>query len=512
LPAPIAPLIGDELTLDAAALLPSSGPVRLDRLKLQAASVGIDGGGELDTASSTLSGRIDVTMPDFARFADMAGTPLAGKGSAHIDLAGTMTSPRATLMLDAQDIAAAGAALSRTTATIAVEPAGTDRYHVTGEGRLVGPRHAGEPGPLDSVLGETLDWTLDAEGDATGAAATLHRATVTGAGLDFTAEGTAAGSVIDGKLHLAAADLSRYAGLAGLPIAGTVALDGTVATDAAGTARADLAGRTEGLRTGIPAADALLGPQVTLAAKGSHAADGKVELPTLELTGAGLKLAGRGSADPAADRLAATARLSLPRLAPLGTALGTPLTGAIDVQATAVGRLAGPAVKVTVDGNGLGAGTTRLDRLTLTATAEDLAKRIIVVAGELSSAGLGARFGATLAQTNPAGAAPQQLAISDLKLTAPGTTVTGAVTLDRGSATGSIAARSTVTSPMPWASRRDGCRSISPISPPRVRRSPRCAWWQPPTAPAGCRSCSIRPAAPPPARPLCPSQWRSAAR
>lgn len=197
---------------------------------------------------------------------------------------------------------------------------------------------------LAAAVGETL--ALSGRGRwRAGAAADVEALELTGGGAAARFTGSASGRRIDGRFGLSAADLSRFAALAGLPLAGSAEIEANGFIEPARrTASLVLDGSATSFGSGIAALDRLIGDNVTLA--GTVGWDeGTLRLRDLALAGSGTELRLDGSAAAAALDLAATASVAdLSRFNPRArgrAALSARLTGtaaAPRVEATATGE------------------------------------------------------------------------------------------------------------------------------------------------------------------------------
>jgi autotransporter translocation and assembly factor TamB len=130
----------------------------------------------------------------------------------------------------------------------------------------------------------------------------------------------------------------------------------------------------KGLRTRIAAGDALLGDTVTLTGLAQRNTAGELIVDQLTLAGAAAKLSGDARFDPASSRLNAALALQLPRLKPLGPALGTEMAGGLSARIDAEGVLDHLRLKGEVAGDDIAAGGTRIERLRLAGDVADLAE------------------------------------------------------------------------------------------------------------------------------------------
>lgn len=177
------------------------------------------------------------------------------------------------------------------------------------------------------------------------------------------------GQTADLTLSASADDLAPLSSLAGRPLAGAVALSGPVKRVADGTLTADLTGSLDRLSTGTPA-DAVLGDKATLALAARMDPDGAMRLTDLTVDGRNGKLT--GTAALADNKVDARTTLTVAKLEPLGTALGTPMEGAATLEATARGPLDAIQAQATLNARDLVVQGRRLGATEVKATAAGL--------------------------------------------------------------------------------------------------------------------------------------------
>jgi translocation and assembly module TamB len=433
------PAAGGDIDFDVAAAGPAGKPVTLDHADIRLAAGTIAAKGWFDPAHQTIDASATI-KGDIHALEGVAGQPVAGNFQLDLGLKGEMARPSASVLFNAQAVAAGENGVSEATAKIDLVTGSDDLLTITGGGRFSGIKAAGAPPP--EALGDSLDWTIDLTSDKQGGKIRLGKATASGAGIQFDASGTFDGVSADGKMHLEAADLSRFAGLAGMALAGGVKLDGTVTSPDGKAIDAKLSGRFANLKTGIAQADGLFGPAVTLEAAGGRSATGGFALDDLKLTGADVGLTGKGTFDPASQKLDGKVALTLPRLA----ALGPGYAGQATVTADATGQPKDPAVTVQVDGSGIEAGSRRIDRLSLTATLASLVRRSVTLTAKLNAGTLTATLDGTVAQTGDTA-----YAVKDLRLAGPGTKLAADFTLDTAAKRGAGTVSGAVTDLVVWA-------------------------------------------------------------
>ncbi|EWY36917.1 hypothetical protein N825_22665 [Skermanella stibiiresistens SB22] len=141
-------------------------------------------------------------------------------------------------------------------------------------------------------------------------------------------------------------DLSRLAGVAGVPLEGAARLNADLSGgNGAMLVRADLSGDVIDLRTGTPPADALAGGKMDLVGLVTVGTDGSVDLSNLKIDGQHMALTVSGTLKE--NTLNAKWRASLPRLAVLAGPLQTPIAGSTVLDGAAFGPL--DALEVRAD-------------------------------------------------------------------------------------------------------------------------------------------------------------------
>lgn len=329
----VTPLIGPSPTLNATVLRAPSGAITLRPLALTAAAANATVNGDIGADYNSLNLRWTVQAGPDSTLHPLV--PLSWRegvveGSAEGALSALNVAVNATL----RDLAADDPALSRLTGpeTTLAAKARID----TGSG---------------GIGLETL---------ALNAAAARAEAKGTIGGWGQTADLT---------LSASADDLAPLSGLAGRPLAGTVALSGPVKRVADGTLTADLTGSLDRLSTGTPA-DAVLGDKATLALAARMDPDGAMRLTDLTVDGRNGKLT--GTAALADNKVDARTTLTVAKLEPLGTALGTPMEGAATLEATARGPLDAIQAQATLNARDLVVQGRRLGATEVKATAAGL--------------------------------------------------------------------------------------------------------------------------------------------
>src|SRR5262249_9347985 len=154
-----------------------------------------------------------------------------------------------------------------------------------------------------------------------------------------------------------------FSGFVGQSLAGSIELAADATQQGTSGFNVHLEGLANGLRTGIAAADAVLGDSVKLTGSLQRDTAGELILDQFAVKGTAATLAGDARLDPASNRLAAALAFELPRLKPLGPALGTNIAGALSARINAEGALDHMRIESELSGDDIAAGGTRIDRL-----------------------------------------------------------------------------------------------------------------------------------------------------
>ncbi len=329
----VTPLIGPSPTLNATVLRAPSGAITLRPLALTVAAANATVNGDIGADYNSLNLRWTVQAGPDSTLHPLV--PLSWRegvveGSAEGALSALNVAVNATL----RDLAADDPALSRLT------------------------------GPETTLAARAR---IDTGSGGIG----LETLTLNAAAARAEAKGTIGGwgQTADLTLSASADDLAPLSSLAGRPLAGAVALSGPVKRVADGTLTADLTGSLDRLSTGTPA-DAVLGDKATLALAARMEPDGAMRLTDLTVDGRNGKLT--GTAALADNKVDARTTLTVAKLEPLGTALGTPMEGAATLEATARGPLDAIQAQATLNARDLVMQGRRLGATEVKATAAGL--------------------------------------------------------------------------------------------------------------------------------------------
>ena len=443
LPSQIAPLVGDRLVFSLRTTFGER--IVLDALSIEATVGTVSGYGTFGGPDETVEAHLRANMPDLSPLAELTGSSNPG-GSASLtaDVTGTEKRPALVLNLAGTAIHFGSSGAEHVEAHVSATPAealdkADARVEFAATGRIEGIV-APEGVAVPPELGRDIDWSLAGMAVRDGSAVDLTNLSAEGAGLILNGTGqlTEGGQTVEGQLHLSIADLRPFSGLAGHSLAGSVELAADAARQGAAGFKATLHGSTKALRTGIAAGDALLGGATTMTGTLRRDAAGALTVDQLAIAGAAINLSGDGRFDPASNRLVAALALELPRLKPLGLALGIDMAGAASAQVNAEGDLDRLRLKSEVEGNDIIAAGVRIDRLRLTGGVADLSERQVALDATYRAYGLDGTLALAAELTGDS-----QLVLPRFRLTAADSAIEGSlrVALDTGLMRGSINGR-----------------------------------------------------------------------
>jgi len=417
LPDRMAPVVGASVPFDVGVTLADAGPIGLDHGLLTVHAGTLSASGRYVPSTDYLLAHVALAA-DLAPLSALAGETLDGHANLTADVTGSGAKPVATVSLDGRDVTAGDDHLATVAAHFDVAPTESNAVHVSGEGRLTGLTQSNRT--LPAGLGDDVTLALDATSDLAGQHVALKEAKIDGAGLTLDATGTRDPTKIVGHAKLAAADLARFAGLVGMKIAGRVDATADATSPDGSSVTATIQGHFHGFRTGIEAADTLIGADASLDAAVSRDTAGTIDLTRAKLLAAHVTFDGAGRYPADGRNAAGHGVLVLPDLRPLGPALATKLSGALKLDADL--KNDGATVKLT---GKLDDGAAHLDAVDVTAAIADIHRYEGKIAASIRSGKVSAHLAADVSQPNP-----NRIDIASLSLTGPASDLHGAVQLD----------------------------------------------------------------------------------
>jgi translocation and assembly module TamB len=352
-------------------------PTAPDEASLTLEAEGLAGPGGYRVRSLSLDGRGGAAGAGFEATADLAASGIAGPDLAidaaelQLEASGPVDAPALDAALVARGVAAAGIGTERFALTVETEPLGDlddPDLVLAVDARANAETFAiGDPA-LDELLTPAIDLVLEGTVSRTGRVA-IETARLDLPALDLSARGQLSGwgETADVAAELSAPELSAFAGLAGMPLAGSLAVDIEAAREA-GTTRAEIAAAIDGPETGIAQVDGLLGDRTTFALDAALRDDGAFRVPVLSLEAAAFGVDGEDlhlTEEGAGGRLT----VRVPDLAEIDPALA----GAVTLVADLAGSLARPEVDAVLTADGVDAAGIAVPGARLEVEARDLA-------------------------------------------------------------------------------------------------------------------------------------------
>jgi len=442
LPAELAPLVGDRIALSLHVTF--ADQIVVDPLSIDIAAGKLTGDAAFGGAEKAVAAHFRANVPALAPLEGFLGPQLNGSASVSVAITGTESRPAFDLNLSGSGIRLGSAGADQIAAKVSAKPTGGldspyTRIEFVAQGRVEGIVTP-EGMTVPPELGRDIDWSVEAIAARDGSVVDLTRFSAEGAGLALAGAGqlTEGGQAIEGGAQLSIADLRPFSSLAGRALSGSIELAADAAREGAAGFKTSLRGSAKGLRTGIAAGDALLGDAVTMTSSFQWNSAGALVVDQLAIAGDAVILSGDARFDPASNRLAAALALELPRLKPLGAALGSEMAGAVSAHIHAEGALDHLRLKSEVEARDIASGGARIERLRLAGEVADLAEPKAVLDGTYRAYGLD---GSLALAAEPKGSS--ELVLPRFRLTAADSVIEGSlrIALDTGLIRGSIAGR-----------------------------------------------------------------------
>lgn len=362
----LAPALANGVRLEAAVRQTAHGVLAVDALEVAGEGAELSGRGALERDGG-LDFTADLSLAERALAAGTLGPLRFSSLAVHAVAQGTMQAPtlRTTAIVD--DVMAPGArgerleieARAALTPPDAEPDAAGGRIEVNG---VLAGLVLDQPA-LRAAVGDAPRFGLVAGIDAARTRASLRSLTLEGRAVRLAGSGSLGlqDHRLDGSADLRLDDLRPVAAAAGSPASGGAGLSASVGGTVqplALSGRVSAAGN--GLVTGIAAVDALLGPGTRLEAPFAWDERAGLDVSALRIDGRNLAGEGKLRLLPGAGPLDAQLRLTVPTLAPLSDAAGTPLRGRLTLDAEARGAVADPQASVVLRLQDAAVDTTRI--------------------------------------------------------------------------------------------------------------------------------------------------------
>ena len=240
----------------------------------------------------------------------LLGQPFSGSGSLAATVTGTESRPSLELHLSGVGIRLGPSGTQSFEANLSATSIGLldnpeTRVEIAAKGRVEGivtPEGVTVP----PELGRDIDWSFAATAARDGSTIDLAHLSAEGLGLAVSGSGRLTlGGAIDGRLHLAAADLRPFSGLAGHPLTGSIELDANAVQESATGFRASIDGSAEGLLRESRSPMCCSAARRPSPGRCSGIPPAPLSWTGWRLPALAVKLSGDGRFDPGSDRLSA---------------------------------------------------------------------------------------------------------------------------------------------------------------------------------------------------------------
>ncbi|MCB1969226.1 MAG: translocation/assembly module TamB domain-containing protein [Geminicoccaceae bacterium] len=434
-PRKFADLVGDSLNLDLKAGIPAPGQVKLERLKVRAALLTVDGKASASLDDNTFDGSITANVENLDRLSQLAGTSLGGTASLVLNAVGTFDNPAIEVNLDGSDLSGADF-LAQTIegrfdlALLSPLNEGFKGMDAKGGMTIQGLEQGGQPLRPEDSLTLALDAHLPLEGQAV-----VRQLEVVGQHVDLNATAQLDMPSLAGPaaIRLGVNDLAGLIhGLGpmapqGLKISGSANLliDAKIGEQAK-EIDADITLNTKGI-AGIPGgADGVVGSTPGLTAKARFVQGQRVEVKGLDVHAASASLKGDLALGlDKAKALGGRIVLDVPALSAFNDLAKQQLGGKVAADIKLAGSLSAPQVNAHAEISKLIAADQSFDRITLDATSSGPADKLggkVALEAE--------QFSHVLSLSSEYILTPQSVNLSELKLSGPATDIAGDLAVD----------------------------------------------------------------------------------
>ncbi len=366
---------------------PEAGMLTIDGAEVTAEGVELQAAGRLLLDDERFDDvRLTLSVVDATALAPLLAPVTMEAAQIEAALSGAWAAPSATIAAGLVGVGAADASVAGSAVHASVTAGDGGALRVDAEATLTGVRAAGTD--VDAVLAAPPRLRLSAGVSAAADEVSVETAelltpalTATGRGVYGLGSGEGTASV-----RALAADLAAFSGVAGGAVAGSAAL-AVDARLAGGVISAGLGAASSGFRSGIAAADALLGAAPSLRAALRLDPDTRdARLEHVLMVGDGMRATAAATLKDGS--LAGEYRVNVPDVAPAGAAAGVAAGGALTLAGGIAGLAADPeatAVLTLAEGEVAGIGSPlriELDAKSLVTNPRGLMSASASAAGE----------------------------------------------------------------------------------------------------------------------------------
>lgn len=320
---------------------------------------------------ATVSGSATLDVADAAPLSPFLAPVAFSGGRVEISFSGAITGPAMEVRGQLSDFAIDPVRAKDATFDLRLEPDrpfGDPSQSLSVSGRIDTAGFASGVESLDPLLGSSPAAELDLRIRPTIERIEVASLQIRGEGGSATAKGTVdlATWRIDAEGDLDLPDMAVASSLAGLPLGGRGHTGYTVSWAEGAELDLRFSGAVAEPRVGNATAEALLGPNATLAGRLNLKPDGALSMSDLSVSGRAIEASGGFSMPPEGDTLTADYAARITDLAPLGLADAAGRAGLLETSGKAEGKPGDPAVRGTASIQSTALGGIAFDRLSLT--------------------------------------------------------------------------------------------------------------------------------------------------
>jgi translocation and assembly module TamB len=346
------PLVEGGVAFAVHAVSPETSRVVVDSLELRSAALSVNGSGHVHLPSRTVDATVGlaVLQPELLQ---ALVDPLAfASADAEVRIRGGLARPEIVARATLREASLPGMASGATELSGRLQwdaPSTQESAPIRVEAAVEGRALRVDDPMLEALVGEALAASIAGVAAADGSTMALERVRLSAAGIEITGNGALDFSGGESELAVTGRvdELARLS--SGLPIelAGRALMQVSARGDLRdGSASGTLSARTAELAVADPLLDRVLGPELTVAADYSIAAQA-LEIRNLMVRGFAFSAGGQARLTDGMEQIDAVVELAADDLAVVGEALEIPLAGVVSGTASISGTVADPALTLT---------------------------------------------------------------------------------------------------------------------------------------------------------------------
>ncbi len=342
IPHQIAPLVNEQIDFSLAGALEVTKQLTVDRLHLETGMTSADFWGTYDPRARSLESRLTIGVSDLSPVQSLAGIPISGSATFQCDAQGTIQKPEAELAFRVYKPRIANVMAQQIEMQINVHlldeiTSVPPRLGVMGKGGVEEFTYMAD----EKIYEPKVDFSFDVE------SAALNQILIRSIHLSSQHTNLQIQGLVDANVPCATLasmcrieSLRRYGQLAGMDVDGVLKLNADLLADAASNMlSADVSGEVSALKGAPELAAVLLGPAFDWTGRLEFIPGNRMNLSDFHLQGRVASVSAAASMNVNQKRINADWTLSIPKLTPLSSTVGYPLSGDFILRGDASGSL-----------------------------------------------------------------------------------------------------------------------------------------------------------------------------